>query len=118
MSKCGLCGSSNIHSGSWISDKCRDCGAVEGPEDWYHEDSDVKDLSPVDIKQSWLDAIRNLGGPDIFDGNTEWKSLFEGLMGQLPNDGEFIFSAPEEPEKEPETPRDSYLDRIGYYDRR
>lgn len=49
---CGLCGSNDIFSGSWVPDRCRDCGAIEGPDNWYldEEDSSLIKKDTVEIK--------------------------------------------------------------------
>ena len=36
---CGLCGSTDIFSGSWSPSRCRDCGATESVMDWYIDES-------------------------------------------------------------------------------
>jgi hypothetical protein len=38
---CGKCGSSNTFSGSWSPSKCLDCGAIEGPSEWYYEECEL-----------------------------------------------------------------------------
>lgn len=45
MAKCGICGSTDVFSGSWVPDKCRACGAIEGPDDWYEDDEEEDDES-------------------------------------------------------------------------
>ncbi len=41
---CGQCGSTNIFGGSWVPDKCRDCGAIECIDEWYYENDNTKEL--------------------------------------------------------------------------
>jgi len=59
MAKCGICGSTNIFSGSWAPGRCRYCGASEGLTEWYYDEKARPTIEELRRKYGYYNDNQN-----------------------------------------------------------